>query len=265
MGGTGEHSVPAPLPVLEVDLGPGVRAGFTTRAGGTSLPPWDTLNLGSAVGDDPAHVRANRALVVRWAGAPVAFAAQEHGRRVQVVDGRDEPVPSGDDGTGTVGPGDALVTAEAWSAVGVVVADCVPVLLADATAGVVAAVHAGRRGLVAGVVEAAVRAMTDHGARADRLRAVVGPAISGAAYEVPAALRAEVAALEPATWATTSWGTPALDLPAGVAAQLARAGVGRVEQLDLCTFDDDRFYSHRRASAAGTTTGRFAAVVTLTG
>ncbi|WP_448060132.1 peptidoglycan editing factor PgeF [Cellulomonas hominis] len=256
--------MPAPLPVLEVDLGPGVRAGFTTRAGGTSLPPWDTLNLGSAVGDDPAHVRANRALVVRWAGAPVAFAAQEHGARVQVVGGRDEPAP-GDDGTGTVGPGDAVVTAEAWSAVGVVVADCVPVLLADAGAGVVAAVHAGRRGLVAGVVEAAVRALTDAGARVDRLRAVVGPAISGAAYEVPAALRAEVAALEPATWATTSWGTPALDLPAGVVSRLARAGIGHVERLDLCTFTDDRFYSHRRASAAGTTTGRFAAVVTLTG
>ena len=77
--------MPAPLSVLEVDLGPGVRAGFTTRAGGVSLPPWNGLDLGLNVGDDPAHVRTNRALVDGWVGARVAWATQVHGTDVRVV------------------------------------------------------------------------------------------------------------------------------------------------------------------------------------
>ena len=108
------------------------------------------------------------------------------------------------------------------------VADCVPVLLADPEAGVVAAVHAGRRGLVAGVVEAAVAAMVAQGASVERVRAAIGPAIAGESYEVPAELQDEVASVVPQTRATTSWGTPALDLPAGVAAVLAAAGVEHV-------------------------------------
>ena len=104
------------------------------------------------------------------------------------------------------------------------VADCVPVLLADPEAGVVAAVHAGRRGLVAGVVEAAVAAMVEQGASVERIRAAIGPAIAGQSYEVPAELQDEVAAVVPQTRATTSWGTPALDLPAGVAAVLRGRG-----------------------------------------
>lgn len=247
----------APLSVLEVDLGPGVRAGFTTRAGGVSLPPWDGLDLGLNVGDDPARVRANRALVDQWAGARVAWATQVHGIDVRVVA---ERPAAGQDSVGEV---DVLVSGIPEAAVGVLVADCVPLLLADPTARVVAAVHAGRRGLAAGVVQAALAAMAGQGADPARVRAAVGPAISGPRYEVPAALQQEVAAAVPATACRTVWDTPGLDLPAGVAAVLAAAGVADVRVAGLCTDIDDRFYSHRRAQRAGSTTGRFAGIIAL--
>ncbi|HEX7805881.1 MAG TPA: polyphenol oxidase family protein, partial [Cellulomonas sp.] len=215
------------LSVVEVDLGPGVRAGFTTRSGGVSEPPWDALNLGLEVGDATASVLANRELVERWVGARVAFASQVHGTDVRVLAG--PPAVSAT----SVGLYDALVSTSPSVAVAVLVADCVPILLADVQAGVVGAVHAGRRGLVAGVVQAAVDALVHAGAQPSRLRAVVGPSISGAAYEVPEAMRDEVAAVLPETWATTAWGTPALDLPAGVVAVLARAGVQDVRSLGI--------------------------------
>lgn len=246
-----------PLPVLAVDLGPGIRAGFTTRAGGVSAAPWDELNLGLGVGDDPAHVRANRARVSDWAGVPLVWARQVHGAQVHAVAG------SADAGADAIGSVDALVSTVTEAGVGVLVADCVPVLLADPAARVVGAVHAGRRGLVAGVVQAALAAMVERGADPARVRAAIGPAISGPSYEVPEAMQHEVAAVVPETACRTAWGTPGLDLPAGVAAVLRRAGVGRVHLTGWCTDSDERFYSHRRAQRGGGTTGRSAGVVTL--
>jgi polyphenol oxidase len=247
------------IDVLEVDLGPGVRAGFTTRAGGVSAAPWDSLDLGLHVGDDPDRVLVNRGRVERWLGGRVAFAAQVHGADVLVLER--EPSP----GQVEVGVADALVAARPGVGLGVLVADCVPVLLADAGTGVVGVAHAGRQGLGLGVLEAAVRALTAAGARLEHVRAVVGPAVSGPEYEVPAALRDQVAAAVPETWATTAWGTPALDLPAGARAVLARAGVGDVTSIDVCTARDPRFFSHRLATRGGTTTGRFAGVVRSSG
>jgi YfiH family protein len=247
------------IDVLEVDLGPGVRAGFTTRTGGVSSAPWDSLDLGLHVGDDPDRVLVNRGRVERWVGGRVTFAAQVHGADVLALSG--EPGP----GEIEVGVADALVAARPGVGLGVLVADCVPVLLADPGAGVVGVAHAGRQGLERGVLEAAVGALTAAGARLEHVRAVVGPAISGAEYEVPAALREQVAAAVPETWATTSWGTPALDLPAGARAVLSRAGVSRVTSVDVCTARDPRFYSHRLATRSGTTTGRFAGVVRSSG
>jgi YfiH family protein len=238
-------------PVVEVDLGAGVRAGFSTRGGGVSRPPYDALNLGYAVGDDPDAVDRNRARLARWAGAPVAYATQVHGAGVVVLSG---PPPAG---TESVGEADALVSVDPGVAVAVLVADCVPVLLADAAAGVVAAVHAGRRGLVAGVVQAAVDAMVAQGAEVGRIRAAVGPAIAGESYEVPAGLQDEVASVVPQTRATTAWGTPALDLPAGVVAVLAGAGVAHVVTHARDTWKDPALFSFRRSSR----TGRFAGVV----
>jgi YfiH family protein len=137
------------------------------------------------------------------------------------------------------------------------------VLLADPRRGVVAAVHAGRAGVAAGVVAAAVRAMEEAGGRRHDIRAAVGPAVCGCCYEVPHALRDEVAAVVPHVASTTSWGTPSLDLPGAVAQGLRDAGTGAVHELGTCTRTDERFFSHRRATAEGSVTGRFAGVVML--
>lgn len=241
-GSPGPGGVTGVPPVVTVDLGPGVRAGFTTAG-------W---NLSEVVGDDPEGAAARWDVLARWAGGPVARVRQVHGAAVAVL-----------------GPGvrvaattqaDALVTADRGRPLAVLVADCVPVLLADDRAGVVAAVHAGRRGVAAGVAGAAVAAMVARGARADRVRAVVGPAICGRCYEVPEALQAEVAVAVPASRSTTSWGTPALDLPAAVRAQLHDAGLVAVSDPGVCTLTDHRWYSHRATDRAP---GRFAAVISL--
>lgn len=256
------------LPVVPVDLGRGVRAMLTTTATG---------NVGDGVGDDPAHVAHARARVAAVMGVPVLYARQVHGVDVHVVDGPAGtrgrvPVPGVDDGLGpdVVAVADALVTSRSDVALAVVVADCVPVLLADPAGGVVAVAHAGRRGLVDGVVGAAVAAMTAHGAVPDRVRAVVGPSACGGCYEVPAELREEVARAVPGTGSTTSWGTPALDLPAGVAHELARAGVRDVVRHGGCTIEDGTWFSHRAATggrrpegAPPRPAGRMAAVVRL--
>lgn len=239
-----------------VDLGPGVLAAFTGRPGGVSRAPWDSLDLGLGVGDDEADVLANRARLAAWAGVPVAFGTQVHGTAVLMLD----DVPHD---RRTVGVADAFLTTREDVAAAVLVADCVPVLLADPVARVVAAVHAGRGGLVAGVVGAAVTAMVRRGAAPAHIRAALGPAIAGSSYEVPAALRDEVGARLPEAPTTTSWGTPALDLAAAVVGELGRAGVPRVVRLDRDTFTDPGLFSHRRAARAGTTTGRACGLVRL--
>jgi YfiH family protein len=185
-------------------------------------------------------------------GLAVARTHQVHGDRVHVV----AEVPL----TGPIGAeawpeADAQVTALPGVALMVRVADCVPVLLADADARVVAAVHAGRKGVALDVVTRAVEAMRDLGAGA--VTGWIGPHVCGSCYEVPAEMRAEVGAVEPDTVATTRWGTPGLDLGAGVRAQLVRAGV-RVVEVDGCTLEDPRFHSHRRD---GADSGRFAGLV----
>lgn len=242
--------------VLEVDLGPGIRAGFTRRRGGVSRGPWEGLNLGLHVEDARADVLANRRLVERWAGMPVWYPHQVHGREVAVLDV--PPSPSDALGSGADGaPCDAAVTDVAGHAVAVVVADCVPVLLADPGAGVVAAAHAGRPGLLAGVLEATVAAMVARGARPGAVRAVLGPAAGPCCYEVPAAMRDDAAARIPATAATTRAGTPSIDLRAGCLEVLARVGVADVSAVGGCTIDDAGLFSYRRSKV----TGRFGGVV----
>jgi len=244
--------------MIEVDLGPGVRAVFTTVHGGVSAPPWASLNLGMACGDEPRAVVENRRRVAEMVGAPVAFSTQVHGADVAEVSG----ASTVHDLPGTVGEADGLVTRASDVALGVLVADCVPVLLADPRAGVVAVAHAGRRGLEAEVVLRTLDAMTARGADRAHVRAAVGPSACGACYEVPEVMRADVAARVPATWSSTTWGTPALDLAAGVEQQLADAGVGSVVRVARCTIEDEELFSYRRAGRAGDpTTGRFAGVV----
>ena len=157
----------------------------TDRRGGRSASPYDSFNLGDHVGDDPAAVAANRSRVARELAVAedrLVWMSQVHGTGVAVVDGpQDGPVP------GT----DALVTATPGLVLCVLVADCVPVLLADSVAGVVAAVHAGREGVRQGVLPAALSAMASLGARARNVTALLGPAVCGLCYEVPEPMQAE--------------------------------------------------------------------------
>lgn len=239
------------LPVLEVDLGDGVRAGFSGRPGGVSSAPYEQLNVGDHVGDDADRVRTNREVLAQWLGATLTLSTQVHGADVVEVP------PDG----GPVGEADALVTTAPGVGIGVMVADCVPVLLADAEAGVVATAHAGRPGLVAGVVPRAVAAMVERGARAGAIRAALGPSICGRCYEVPEQMRADVEAAVPGTGGTTSWGTPSVDIATGVVGQLRAAGVDRIERVEVCTHEDPRYFSYRRDGV----TGRFAGVVAVLG
>jgi YfiH family protein len=133
------------------------------------------------------------------------------------------------------------------------------VLLSDAEAGVVAAVHAGREGVRQKVVPAALAAMGRLGARPSTITALLGPAVCGACYEVPREMQAEVARVVPSAAVRTRTGTPGLDLRAGVAEQLGRAGVGQVVHDPRCTVEDRFLYSHRRDGV----TGRQAGVVWL--
>lgn len=232
----------------------GAHFAFTDRWGGVSAVPYEELNLGGAVGDDPEAVRTNRELAAKSLGldpALVVWMNQVHGPDVAVVDGPwlSAEIPSVD----------AIVTARRGLALAVLTADCTPVLLADPVAGIAAAAHAGRPGMVAGVVPAAVRAMVELGAEPERIVARTGPAVCGRCYEVPDEMRAEVAAIEPAAYAETSWGTPAVDVTAGVHAQLERLGVCDRAQSPVCTLESDDHFSYRRDR----TTGRLAGYVWL--
>jgi YfiH family protein len=223
----------------------------TTRAGGVSAPPFDTFNLGDHVGDDPSAVAANRKRLTSAVGLgddAVVWMNQVHGDRVVVVD---EPLDSAVDDT------DALVTATPRLALAVVTADCVPVLMADARAGVISAVHAGRVGAQKGVVVRAVEAMLELGAHTDDISVLLGPAVSGANYEVPEAMAAEVEATLPGSRTTTARGTPGLDLRAGIARQLTGLGITAIDVDPRCTVADPNLFSHRRAAP----TGRLASLV----
>lgn len=215
----------------------------------------DAGNLALHVGDDAGAVLRRRARLEDATGvAPRRFQYmnQVHGNEVSLVV---EP------GTG-VEPGAAgdAPTADALVSLGgplaVMVADCIPlVLVGSGAAGpVLAAVHAGRPGLFSGVIPAAVEEMRRAGAT--DIRAWLGPSVCGSCYEVPAELRDEVSAVLPPAWSTTSWGTPALDLPGGAASQLDALGVP-VEYRGPCTLENDSLFSYRRDSRSG----RFAGLV----
>jgi YfiH family protein len=150
-----------------------------------------------------------------------------------------------------------LVTTTPRLALAVVTADCVPVLLGDARAGVVAAAHAGRVGAQKGVVARTVEAMVRLGAHVDDISALLGPAVSGRNYEVPEEMASAVEASLPGSRTTTARGTPGLDLRAGIARQLTALGVTAVDIDPRCTVDDRNLFSHRRDAP----TGRLASLV----
>jgi YfiH family protein len=234
-------------------LGERVQVAITDRSGGVSAPPFDGRNLGGAVGDDADAVRRNRESTARELGldpARVVYMRQVHSAEVRYV-----TEPFGDDPPGL----DAVFTDRAGLGLAVLVADCAPVLVADPVAGLVGAAHSGRAGTALGVVPALVEAMSGRGADPSRMSALIGPAACGQCYEVSAELRDEVAALVPQTRATTRRGTPALDVRAGVEAQLKAAGVADIRHDARCTLESPELFSYRRESR----TGRFAGYVWL--
>lgn len=220
---------------------------FTDRHGGVSGGTYSSLNLALHGGDDPTAVAENLRRVVAGfnGGSPLADMHQVHGADVEHALAAARPQCDG------------LVSTEPGLALMVRVADCVPVLLADPDAGVIGAAHAGRKGLVAGIVPATVARMQALGAH--QLVAWVGPHICGGCYEVPAGLRDEVAAMVPEARAETTWGTPSVDVGAGVKAQLRAAGAEIVD-ASRCTREHDDLYSYRRDGDAA---GRFAGLIRI--
>lgn len=223
----------------------------TTRQGGVSRPPYDTFNLGDHVGDEPDAVAANRSRLATQLGlAPdhVVWMEQIHSRNVTVVDGPVDHAVEATDGLVTTTPGLALA---------VLSADCVPVLLSDDEAGVIAGVHAGRVGARIGIVPEAVRVMISLGARPERIGAFLGPAACGRQYEVPAEMQRDVEEHLPGSACLTDKRTPGLDLRAGLRRQLLALGVAAVAEDPRCTIEDQDLFSHRRSAP----TGRLASVI----
>lgn len=227
-----------------------IRRVVTTRDGGVSRPPFDTFNLGDGSGDEPSAVVTNRQRLADELGLRrdrVCFMEQVHGRTATVVgDAEQHPAEATD----------ALVTARAGVAVVALVADCVPILLGDPEAAVVAAIHAGRVGARVGVLHAGLETMRAVGADLGRVEALLGPAICGHCYEVPAAMANDVEQHLPGSACRTRGGSPALDLRAGLCGQLERLGVGKIGVDPRCTAEDRSLFSYRRDG----TTGRIAAV-----
>ncbi|WP_090050640.1 peptidoglycan editing factor PgeF [Lentzea fradiae] len=228
-----------------------IRRVVTTRAGGVSKGPFSSFNLGDHVGDDLEAVEANRVRLAEGIGLSadrLVWMEQVHGRTVATVDGPRAEALEATDAVVTKQPGLGLV---------VLTADCVPVLLGDAEAGVVGAVHAGRVGARVGVVVEALKAMMALGAELGRIEVLLGPSVCGECYEVPADMQKDVEKHLPGSASKTRRGTPGLDLRAGLWNQLASAGVGKIGVDPRCTFEEKDLFSHRREAP----TGRLASVV----
>lgn len=243
---------------------PGIRHGWFTREGGVSEGLYASLNTGLGSDDERVLVMENRARIARAMGVPpdrLVSCHQIHSPDVVVAV---EPWPVGENPRA-----DAVVTREPDLAVAVSSADCGPVLFADADAGVVGAAHAGWRGAFTGVLEATVEAMETLGARRGSIVAVVGPMISGSAYEVGPEF---VARFREAGETIDRWFRPSataghalFDLPAYIVHRLKRAGVAEAEDLGLCTYaDETRFFSYRRMTHRGETDyGRHLSAIAL--
>jgi polyphenol oxidase len=227
---------------------PGIRHGFFTRGGGVSDGLYDSLNGGLGSGDAPARVAENRARMAAALGVvPERFvtAYQVHSPDVVVATQpwTREQAPRAD----------AVVTRVRGLAVGVTTADCGPLLLADPHAGVVGAAHAGWKGALTGVIEAAVAAMEQLGAVRPRIVVALGPMIRQPNYEVGPDFVARFAAADPANARffapATRAGHAMFDLAGYITARLRDAGVGRIEDLAHCTYADPaRFFSYRRST-----------------
>ena len=220
--------------------------GFFGRKGGVSKGAVAGLNCGLGSDDDPEAVERNRRLAADaiLPGAPLASVYQIHSPTAVIVT---EALPNDDRPKA-----DALVTDRKGLLLGIVTADCAPVLLSDVEAGVVGAAHAGWRGATAGVTDQAIAAMISLGARVERIAAVVGPSIAKASYEVDHVFAERILADDPDNerfLGEGPTGNPHFDLEAYIVARLAAAGIRRIEATGLDTYQlEDRYYSYRRAT-----------------
>jgi hypothetical protein len=227
---------------------PGVRHAFFTRRGGVSRGIYDSLNVGFGSGDEEASVRENRTRAAGWFGAgldDLATVYQVHSAITHPTIAKYAKPPQGD----------AMVTAERGLVLGVLSADCAPVLIADPQAGVVAAAHAGWRGALGGVVGSAVEAMVAQGADPARMVAAVGPCIGADSYEVGLEFLDAFTAEDPDFERFFASGAAPdkrqFDLPAFVLYRLAQAGVTNAEWIGADTCADTDFFSNRRAFKLG--------------
>lgn len=242
-----------------LDAVPGIRHGFFGRAGGVSTGDFASNNVSFSVGDGPANVAANRQAVADTLGGALVLSRQTHSTIVRVLTDpadRDTNVEA-----------DAMVTTVPGLLLGILTADCTPVLLADPEAGVIGAFHAGWKGAIGGIAQATVAAMTGLGADPARILAAIGPTISGANYEVGPIFAADLLAQHPAAasrLSTPPGGREHFDLPGFVADQLRATSVETIDDLKACTYADPAaYFSHRYATHHGTATGRQLALIRL--
>lgn len=256
-------AVPAePVEVIRAEVLAGIPHGFLGRRGGVSVGEVAGLNVGLGAGDDPAAIAENRrrAAGAVMPGASLVTVYQVHSPDCVVAHGAwtDAERPHAD----------ALVTNRPGLLLGILTADCAPVLLADRTAGVVGAAHAGWKGALGGVIARTVAAMVGLGADRARIAAAIGPCIARASYEVDEAFRMRFIDESPAHDRFFAPGKPGhaqFDLEGFVAAQLAQAGIAAIEPLGLDTYAaPERFFSFRRATHRGEATyGREIALIGL--
>ena len=239
---------PLPQPIRARALD-GVPHGFLGRQGGVSIGLLAGLNVGLGSSDDRAAIAENRrrAAASILPGAALVTVHQVHSADAVIVTApiADEARPHAD----------ALVTDRPGLLLGILTADCVPVLLADGAAGVVGAAHAGWKGAIGGITDATVAAMEQLGAQRDRIVAAIGPCIARASYEVDDSFRARFCAADPANEFFFADGRPGrhqFDIEAYVAARLAAAGLVTIERLGLDTYSNEQlFFSYRRATHRG--------------
>lgn len=255
-------NAPLRLRSAALDALPELAHGFFGRAGGVSTGLYAGLNCGPGSSDDPDAVWENRARAARAVGvAPDRLLSlhQVHSGRAVVVDGP---------WAGTRPQADGMASAAAGLALGVLTADCAPVLFADAEARVIGAAHAGWRGALAGVLEATLEAMTRLGAQRDRVVAAIGPCIAAASYEVGPEFEAQFRSQDPSSAARFHQGPrgrPHFDLPGYCADRLHRAGVLSIDHLDHDTLTrPQEYFSHRAARLCGEADyGRNISVISL--
>jgi hypothetical protein len=238
----------SPLQADSLSILPGIRHGFFTRQGGVSRGLYASLNCGAGSKDDPVAVIENRSRVAQHLGGfedDVQTVYQIHSATAHAVD---RLVPREE-----LPKGDALVTRTRGLVLGILTADCAPVLLADADAGVIGAAHAGWRGALGGILEATVAAMEGIGAERGRILAALGPTIGPKSYEVGPEFVAAFEQADPdnARFFTIPKGlkTPHFDLPAYVMARLGQLGLRHSEQQSPCTYENESmFFSFRRST-----------------